>query len=272
MLEAQQWIGEMAPLLDETLKGNGVGVGNMPNQFALVGFGGMNPATIGGTVLTQLTSVDNFVSATPGLTIDGTVEDGYSGIQVALDEVELRSSSDIVHVMVLATNGDRDTIPGNENLTRDAIEEGLRGAGFVLNVVVGQGFPIDMDVSAFGMDFNGTCYSYDFVNNLVIHPSCERNDGLGSTYEDYVQLAYNLQGSAWDIQAIQDLDDVGLDGFSRSFVAAKVDEVMGLLRRCFACTCKQDPLDCEPVPDVALEECKGRAPPKGEVVFRVSSF
>ena len=48
-----------------------------------------------------------------------------------------------------------------QDLNRDVVEERLREAGFVLNVVVNQGFladPTDSDSHALGLDSNGTAY------------------------------------------------------------------------------------------------------------------
>ena len=272
MFQAQQWIRTIAPLLETALQDNGVGVGNVRNQFALVGFGQGDSETISGTVISQLTSVDGFVATTHKLHANGTVEDGYSAIQTAVNEIDLRSGPNMVHIMILVTNEDRIVI---KNLAKDGIEEQLRGAGFVLNVVVSQRFEYgdgdeEFPQLAFGMDSNGTCYSYDSSYN-VIHPSCKAVNLFvaKNTYEDYIQLAYNLQGSAWDIRPISDSNSAILEKILQLFVDIMVEEVMGFLQYCVACTCHKDLLNCKPVNTIALENCEGHASPEGKVEYLV---
>lgn len=272
MLDAQEWVMDVAQLLDDALQLSGIGVGGQPNLFALVGFGRSNPESIGGTVLSQLVSVPDFVAATSNLFTNGSTEDGYSAIEVALDQVQLREGMVTARIMVLATDEDRTALIGKEGLQRDEIEQQLQDQGFILNVVVKQGFLYDAsDPSslAFGINFNGTAYTYDpdTFTDVITFPNgvADPNNAFGNTYEDYVQLAFNLEGAAWDIDFIsQSLD---LTGFSQSFTEAKVEEVMGLMQKCFACTCLEDDRSCQAADTVALENCEGPTPPVGEFVF-----
>ena len=265
-LRVQQWIREVVLLLDNSLQANGIGVGEVSNQFALVGYGRMDPETVNGTVLTQLTSVSDFIVASEQLVLNGNYRNGYNGIYLALDQIQLRSGALMARVMVLVTDQSRSVVTGMENSTRSILEEQLRAAGFILNVVVRQSFIVgqgDSETVIFGMDFNGICYTYDAENELVINPSCQRDPSpeYENTYEDYVQLAYSLRGSAWDVQAISQV--VNLTSFSRSFVNGTVEGVRNTFRYCVACTCQRAPLDCEEVTNVMLENCEGRIPNEG---------
>uniref|UniRef100_A0A1X7UV50 Uncharacterized protein n=1 Tax=Amphimedon queenslandica TaxID=400682 RepID=A0A1X7UV50_AMPQE len=255
MERAHMWVREIVPLLESSIRGQGVGISDKPNQYALVGFG--NRTSLGGRVLTQLTSVDGFVNATRMFETDGIFEDGYSAILFALNNIPNRMNTTRLYILV--TDEARQALP-NSNFTRQQIERRLIEENIVLNVVVSQRFIYNTsnnESTAFGLHFNGTAFAVDPLaslqyrtyNNGVIHPN--RNLSSGTTYEDYVQLAFLLHGSGWSIQVLNTLSN--LTPFSNAFIQLNVDEIV-LQRKCLVCTCGRG---CTIADAVSIDTCAG---------------
>lgn len=254
MVVAHMWVREMVPRLESAITSAGFGVGDRPNQYALVGFG--QRLIPQGIVLTQLTSVNGFLNATNNLKTDGIFEDGYSAINVALNEITHRSNS--TKIFVLVTDEARQALTTGNSITRDSIERRLREEEIMLNVVVRQGFLYDINNNntfAFGLTFNRTSFSVDTNStvgfrthaNGVRHPNPLFNEG--STYKDYVELAFALNGAAWYI----DILTRSPAPFSNAFIQVKIDELV-LQRRCLQCVCGRE---CQRTNRVSLNSCTG---------------
>ena len=270
MTSGHEWIRVVVPLLDSSLNNAGIGVGNRSNMYGLVGFGRNADPGRGGIVLTQLTSVEGFLNATRDLLLNGLFEDGYSAIEVALNQIPLRVNAS--HIFVLVTNEARQPLRGKETLTRDIIEERMKEKGIILNSVVRQGFLYDANDTnsfAFGLNFNGTAFAFDPTspNNFTTFPNGVRNPdpafNEGTTYEDYVVLAFNLSGSAWHIDQIRQAQLS--KPFSEAFISAKIDEVKGVVEQCLRCLCIQPREQCQGDQVTSLEDCKGIAPDMSEL-------
>ena len=74
---------------------------------------------------------------------------------------------------------------------------------------------------------------------------------IGTTYEDYVQLAFLLHGSGWSIQVLNTLSD--LTPFSNAFIQLNVDEIV-LERKCLVCTCGRG---CTIAEAASIDSCVG---------------
>ena len=183
MERAHMWVREVVPLLESSIRGQGVGISGKPNQYALVGFG--NSTSVGGRVLTQLTSVDGFVNATRRFKTDGIFEDGYSAIFFALNNIPNRMNTTRLYILV--TDEARQVLP-NSNFTRQQIENRLIEENIVLNVVVSQRFIYNTsndESTAFGLHFNGTAFAvdplatlqYSTYSNGGIHPNRNLSSG-----------------------------------------------------------------------------------------------
>ena len=265
MQNSHEWIRMVVPLLDESFKDRGLGIGLRDNLFALVGFGQNMIPEREGVVLTGLTSVEGFLNASHGLSEDGLFEDGYSAIEVALDQIALRDDSH--RLMIFISNEPRVTLIGKEDLTRATIEQRLRENNFILNSIVAQGIlsdAMDSESFAFALDANGTAYSFasltEFAKtpNGLVHP--DDSFTVGSTFEDYTQLALNLNGAVFDVRQIETGGSI-LDPFTEAFVDVKVSEVTGVLKRCLNCLCIQPDVLCRVEVGVQLNNCTGVAPP-----------
>lgn len=267
MQDAHEWIRSAVPLLEQAFKDQGVGVGTRKNMFALVGFGRNMMPDNEGIVLTDLTSVDGFVNASYGLATDGLFEDGYSGIEVALDRISLRSES--IRLLVFVSNEPRQELANKESLNRTNIEQRLRENDFTLNAIVSQGLlynSSDSQSFAFALDSNGTAYTFLSQTEFTTHPNGVPNPDPsltdGTTYEDYTRLALDLGGAVFDIQQIQPGNNI-LNPFTEAFIDIKVEEVMGVSKRCFKCLCRQPEAQCSIDNSINIDNCSGIAPPDG---------
>lgn len=252
MLRAHQWVRSVAPRLDTAIRSVGVGVGNRPNQYGLVGFGRTSAPE--GSVLTQLTSVDGFINATNILTTDGLFEDGYSAIIVALDQIIFRVNTSKIFILVT----DEERLSVRSGLDRTHVERRLRESEVTLNSVVRQGFLYDRNDNnsfAFGLTSNRTAFTIDSTatdgfrtfQNGVRHPNPIYS--AGNTYADYVELAFSVGGAAWYI----DILTLSSAPFTEAFIQVKIDELM-LIKRCVQCVCGRG---CQQVNNIPLDSCMG---------------
>ena len=262
MAKEHDWIKAAVLQLESSLEAQGVGVGNRANQYALVGFAAPEESEIAGRLLTDLTTPAGFAAAASGLSLDGSYEDGYSGMEYALNHVSVRDSTS--RIMVLVTDEDRSVL--DPLLTNDTIKQRLADAGFVLNVVVNQGLLLGSSF-ALGINQNNTVYVYDntrtdlysTINGAIRYP---RFYSYGNTFHDYIDLALQLNGAAWDINELR-LGGVYSEAFTNSFVNAKVNEVMSVYRFCFSCSCLPPVKTCTAI-DVSISTCSGPMMEPGE--------
>ncbi len=256
---AQDWIREEVQVLDRMLKEKGVGSGGRRNMFALVGYSRNNPQDILGITLTTLTSSSNFVAASRQLMVTGTAEDGYAAIDHALSSIATRP--DTAKQIVLVTDSDRQVL--RFDLNRQIMEQRLRERGFTLNVVVNQGFVISEADSVFALGVTNTAgyvldplarRLYSTISSSEV--TLSRQITFGNTIEDYVSLALNLNGAAWDINQLREGGT-----FARAFVNVfsdiQVQEMMEVLRYCFLCQCRSGQEVCSITNNVPLSECSG---------------
>jgi len=127
----QDFIRQLVPDLDAALAGRG----RADNQYGLVGYGAGNPAPrkfpIGGN---DLGSVADFVAASNALQTSGGFEDGYDGIDFALNNIAYRQGSD--RFLLLVTDEDRDN--GKPALTFASIQTALQASNARLFGIVNQ--------------------------------------------------------------------------------------------------------------------------------------
>ena len=260
----QAWIREEVQILDRMLKEKGVGAGTRRNQFALVGFSRNNPRDIFGITLTNLTSSSNFVEAARNLVVTGTAEDGYAAIDYALSNIATRP--DTAKQIILVTDADRRNL--RFDLDRDVIERRLRERQFTLNVVVNQGYSISEEDGVFALGITRTSgYVLDpFMKRLYSTVSAADVTwssvvSFGTTAQDYVMLALNLNGAAWDLNQLRE-GGTFAQAFVNVFSDVKVEEMMGVFRYCFRCHCRSGREVCNVDNDVVLSNCSGLVPGK----------
>lgn len=263
MAGEHSWIGAVVLQLQSSLEAQGVGVGDRANQYALVGFAAPDIAEIAGRLLTDFTSPAGFVAALSSLSLDGSYEDGYSGMAYALDHVSVRVNTS--RIMILVTDEDRSVL--DTTLTNDIIGKRMEEAGFVLNVVVNQGFFTGSSF-ALGVGQNSTAYLYDdtrtslysTVSGDIQYP---RYYSYGNTFHDYIELALGLNGAAWDVNQLR-LGGVYSEAFTSSFVNVKVAEVMSVYRSCLVCSCLPPNKMCSVI-HASFVTCTGPVMKPGEL-------
>lgn len=262
MAMEHEWIREEVRIFDRLLKTRGVGAGERNNLFALVGFGRNDRTAILGITLTQLTSAGDFVTASQDLVLTGVFEDGYAAIDYAIGNILTRPGT--AKQLILITDEDRGIL--RPILTQDTIERRVKEAGYILNVVVNQGFqttPYENTSYALGVT-SGTAYLFDpFSSSLFstsrssVIPSTEFR--FGTTFQDYVELALRLGGAAWDLNQLRE-QGLFARAFTNAFSETKVEEVMTVFRYCFECLCLSFREDCSLANDVSIQNCAGTFP------------
>ncbi len=263
MAMEHEWLREEVRILDRRLKSRGVGAGERNNLFALVGFGRNDPNAILGITITELTSAGDFVLASDDLMLTGTFEDGYAAIDYALENIVGRP--DTAKQLILITDEDRGVI--RFDLNRDVIASRLREAGYILNVVVNQGFQTtSYENTSFALGVNGevayvfdpfTSNHFSFLNVDSVIPSEEFR--FGNTFENYVELALSVGGAAWDLNQLRE-QGLLARAFTNAFSEAKVEEVMTVFSFCFECFCKSFREVCSLADDVSIRNCMGIVP------------
>ena len=262
MAAEHEWIQKEVVILDKALKEQGVGVGERKNLYALVGFGRNDPSAILGITLTPLTSLEGFLNATKLLVLNGIFEDGYAAINYALETIETRPNT--AKQIIFISDEDRGVL--RNDLTFDVIAQKLTSAGCVLNVAVNQGFLSSGNDSRFalGLHRDGQSYIFNQSSSVLFSESqggvrsLSSSDLLdfGSTYEDYVQLAFVTQGVAWDLNQLREGGDYSI-AFTNAFTQVKIDEVMSVYRFCFVCLCTYPNEFCSVRSNIQLEDCTG---------------
>ncbi len=256
------WIQTEVYLLDQALRERGVGAGMRQNMFALIGFGRNDINGIGGVTLSTLTTPEEFVTAAGKLELSGVLEDGYAGIEFALSSIKSRFAT--AKQLILITDEDRDLL--RTDLSRNDIETLIQDSGYMLNVILNQGYlgdPSDDHAFALGLGANGTAYVFNASSSSLVslHKGGVRNTSplfsFGNSYEDYATLAHVTGGAAWDLNQLRVQGDV-TEAFTTAFTSAKVQEVMSVLRRCFLCICEFPEEKCVPS-NRSLEQCFGAA-------------
>lgn len=222
------WLGNMIQDLETGLTGQGVGV-SVGNRYSLVGYGGSsntdhyapNPHDMdtGTTSVDDWGSATQFQAATGSLTIGGSTEDGWNALDWAMSNLTYRNDAAVNFVLV--TDEDRDNVNGD--LSTGGLKSGLGKLNALLNVVVNNSFScnsggaaigVDSDLNGFQADGSG---DYTKCNGAV-------GAGYGTTKTDYVDLALQTGGAAWNLNILR-LGGNDATSFTKSFIDTKVKEI-----------------------------------------------
>ena len=220
--------------LDAALTTAGVGT----TTYGVVGFGGTNGSNTccfgqgardasGGLV-----GLGDAQTALNGLITSGGFEDGYQAIDFALNTYNL--TGEAVN-FILVTDEDRDV--GVGSLDAAAIETALTAEGILLNAIINArnfsnpgvgGGLVDGDGNiALGIDSSGDAYLADGAGGFTTSAGGQAVSGAGTTIADYVDVALNTGGAAWDLNQLRAgiSDPLLADSFAASFLAIKVQEI-----------------------------------------------
>ena len=217
MAGEQAWLGSVINDLDA-----GLAAEDVTARYGIVGFGGGGSDNLGRKVLVGGQDFGNaaqFSTATTNLVTSGGFEDGYSAIDFSFSNYSFDANA-VVNI-VLVTDEDRDNGNNTLNFTNISSQLGARGA--LLNAVVNNPFTNDNGGSALGIDSKNNSYLQDGAN-FTQSSGANVGNGFGNTENDYVQLALDSGGAAWNLNFLRSGGDAAT-AFSNAFVNIKVREV-----------------------------------------------
>jgi hypothetical protein len=207
--------------LDTALAAAGVTTRN----YGIVGFGSASVAPrdigavagFGGGFLNATDAATAFGS----LVTSGGTEDGWAGIDFALNSGNYALTAGSARDIILVTDEDRDNT--NAALTYAGILAGLNSAGALLNDVVN--ISNTTPGSALGVAANGTAYVADGAGGFTTSPGGSINSAFGTTIPDYVNLASATGGASWDLNQLR-AGCLTATSFCEAFIAIKVQEII----------------------------------------------
>ncbi len=218
------WIGSMVSDLDAGL----IAAGVTDNRYSLVGFvepsgpHGIGPHkhTVGGGGFGTAAEMS---TAAGGLTTDNfTEEDGHEAIDFALDNYTFRAGAAVN--VILITDEDRDDTTGNA-INFDTVLAKLGSVDALLNVVVNAQLEDGSNTQVLGIDASSKAFLADGSGGFVETPGGHAVGGMGTTIADYVDLATQNGGAAWDLNQLR-AGGLTATSFTKAFVDIKVQEIV----------------------------------------------
>ena len=228
MFGAQQFTIGMIDDLDKALLRSGIGSSAAgANRFGLVGYGDANEVgrsvPVGGN--NQLFgTATQYGAAVQTLTVNGAIEDGYEGIDHALQNYTFRPNAQ--KFVILVTDEDRDIV--TPSLTFQSILGDLRAEGVNLQGILGT-FTVDQNSNpAIALDANNVAYTADGNGGFTTSPNGQFLFGSGTTIPDYADLVFATGGIVGDIFEIAQ-GGLTATSFSNALVGAIVLQAGGSL-------------------------------------------
>jgi len=235
---------------------SGIGLGDLPNRYGLVGFGARSYEHSRVIELTGdgegISNVKALEYGFKKLMLTGRNEDGYAAIETAYQLLIRHSqclASNIARQFILVTDEERDIVV--QELNKSVIYNHINGFGGRLNIAVSEAFqckdgpgPYDFK-EVLGLDSNGIGYSETTGGNMEPLNNCQPqpDSGYVTTNEDYTQLAFQLGGGAWNLNQLRKGGNTAR-AFTTAFLTVKVKEVIDQLN-CVTCLCSSGELTCE---------------------------
>lgn len=217
MAGEQAFLQSTVTQLDSALDTAGV----TNRSYGVVGFGGGGAGNEGRIVGAGANLTDAATAATnlSNLGTGGFAEDGYAGIDFALNNLNFTQGAAINFILV--TDEDRDlSLP---QFTSTGITNALTNANILLNAVVNATFTNGSN-SALGIDSNGDAYVADGGGGFTTTPGGVNTGGTGDTETEYVDVALATGGAAWNLNFI-DGGGTNLTSFTQAFIDIKVQEI-----------------------------------------------
>ncbi|SRR6056297_74283 len=193
-------------------------------SYAVIGFGGNvggindDPRLVGSGLTDASTAKTNLGS----LTTSGGFEDGYAAIDFALNKLQFTAGAAINFILV--TDEDRD-ITQSLGLSYDSIRNALVSQKILLNAIVDASFSSDSGSAVLGIDDSGTAFLDAALATYTTDTGGTAVSGDGSTLADYVKLALETGGAAWDINKLRSTTGTVADSFATAFIDIKVQEI-----------------------------------------------
>ena len=243
MRREHEWLKSTIPLLEESLRRKGVGVGETNrNRYGLFGFARNVPGQDYHVVIPVgdgiMGSADEFSDAVKKLTLSGSIEDGYEAIRLALESYPFRRQC--VVQFILLTDEDRDVY--NRDLSYEGVRGWLQRRNITLNAILKQKFVKDGE-RAFGVYYNGTAFVSKKAD-YYLDRGFQLVQTTGNTIEHYVALAFETKGAAWDLSRLRREGNTAT-AFTKAFIDLSVEMIGRRFLTCYRCVCSfSDALDC----------------------------
>ena len=157
-----EFLGEFIPDLETGLIEAGIGDDMMVglNRYGLVGFGSDDPAArsigVGAGGTEPFGTAAEFATATGDLLLDGGTEDGYDGINLALDDAAYPLRANATRLFILVTDEDRDVF--NAALDFGGILAGLLAEDVTLHGIFDVTLEDGAAQTALALAFDGTAF------------------------------------------------------------------------------------------------------------------
>ena len=227
MATEHKWISSMVQQLEASLIAQGIG----PNRYALVGFGGQSSGshfrghkhTVRGS--DWFSAADMAVAAST-LIVKGGIEDGYDGMNYALQNYTYRDHA--ILSMILITDEDRDIVDESVtyNYLLNTMSDQCGGRGSLTAIINGS-FIAGDGSAALGIDSDGRAYvanGSNYVRKSGGRWSGSTDPSAFTTRQDYVDLALDLKGSAFDLNILRE-GGTGVVPFTKALTDLKVEQI-----------------------------------------------
>lgn len=214
------WIADFAAPLEAHLTTNGVGDAAVPNRFGLLAYDPVpRPINVG----TELTGdYRQFITSSAQLALRGSgTEDGWRAVRHAITQYPLRETA--ARNIILVTDEDRDDT--DSTITYASLLAEMQGAKAVLNAVVNARFKCGDGSAALGLGQHSVGYKADGRGGFQTCPNASAYGGDGNTINDYVKMALETGGAAWDIEVLRDGGLVA-QSFTNALLKIKVQEIL----------------------------------------------
>lgn len=215
------FLQSFAPALEQQL----LAAGLSSVQFGLVGYG--NSAVVPRQFLINgnpFGSAADFATAAGGLVITGGTEDGYAGIQYALDNYTFAGGANTA-VIVLVTDEDRDNT--DNALTFNVILVNLQNANVSLSAIIDQA--INGPGGEVGIGTNGVITYIDANNDGVPEEvgAPTFGAGAGTTDADYTQLVLSFSnGCVADLSQLRS-GGTASQAFAETLARCLIQQALG---------------------------------------------
>ena len=198
MAGEQAFLGDFVPDLEAGL----IGAGVTANRYGLVGFGSdtvdARSFTLNGGAFG---TAQQFVTAAAGLLTDGGTEDGYDGIDLALNPAVYPLRPEAKPLIILVTDEDRDNT--DVTLTFASILNALNIADATLHGIYDVDLRDNTNSTALALSFDGTWFVADGLGGFTSGAGGNVAGGAGTTVTDYVDLGFATEGLVSDLNQLR---------------------------------------------------------------------
>ena len=228
MSQTQVFTGQLILDLEAALSAAGIGTTALGgNRYGVVGFasqgnplGRIIPVGAGGANFG--TAAEYAAVATTAFRNDGAIEEGYAGIDFALQNYATRSNA--TKFIIFASDEDRDvTVP---TLTLASTISNLQSFGFNFQAIVDVQVTNSAGQRALAVDAAGNSFSLNAAGTgFVEAPGGSVTGGFGTTEQDYVSIVNATGGIVSDIAQIAASTTVA-NVFSQVLVTSIIGQIL----------------------------------------------